>query len=40
MSKSSADEKYLFSYNGIEYDATHYVHKHPGGKEFLDNMKA
>lgn len=33
-------DRYLFIYNDTEYDATDYVHKHPGGKDFIDNMKA
>ena len=29
-----------FHINEVEYDASGYVNKHSGGKEFLDNMKA
>ena len=36
----SGNQQYHFVYNGVEYDASGYVHKHPGGKEFIDNMKA
>lgn len=32
--------EYQFIYNGVEYDASDYVYKHPGGKDFIDNMKA
>ena len=31
---------YHFIYNGIEYDATDYAEKHPGGLDFIENMKA
>jgi cytochrome b involved in lipid metabolism len=27
-------------YEGTEYDATAYVEKHPGGRQFIENMKA
>ena len=37
---SSTESKYLFVYKGVEYDATDYVTKHPGGKDFIDNMRA
>jgi cytochrome b involved in lipid metabolism len=33
-------EQYRFVYKGVEYDATDYAEKHPGGLPFLDNMKA
>lgn len=33
-------ERITFVYNGTEYDATAYAQKHPGGKIFIDNMKA
>lgn len=32
-------EIFHFVYNGIEYDATDYADKHPGGLPFLSNMK-
>lgn len=41
MEKSNkAKTPYHFIYNGVEYDATSYAEKHPGGLEFIDNMKA
>jgi cytochrome b involved in lipid metabolism len=27
-------------YNGTEYDVSSYIDKHPGGKTFINNMKA
>ena len=33
-------DKFHFTYNGVEYDATDYADKHPGGIVFLQNMKA
>ena len=33
-------EPFQFTYNGVEYDATDYAPKHPGGLSFLQNMKA
>lgn len=33
-------EEFSFSYKGVEYDATDYAEKHPGGLAFLRNMKA
>lgn len=33
-------EKFHFTYKGVEYDATDYADKHPGGIVFLQNMKA
>ena len=39
MSKDSCNpEDITFIYNGIEYDATAYANKHPGGFDFIDNM--
>lgn len=40
----SATEKakptsYTFIYKDTEYDATDYVNKHPGGEDFIKNMK-
>jgi hypothetical protein len=35
----ATDQKYQFVYNGVEYDATDYVKNHPGGIEFIQNMK-
>lgn len=32
-------EEFIFTYKGIDYDATDYVKKHPGGPEFISNMK-
>lgn len=32
-------ENFQFIYNGVEYDATEYAEKHPGGLSFLKNMK-
>lgn len=32
-------EEITFIYNGVEYDATEYSHKHPGGFDFIENMK-
>lgn len=32
-------EDITFIYNGIEYDATAYAHQHPGGFDFIENMK-
>jgi len=28
-------EEITFIYNGVEYDATAYVNKHPGGSSFI-----
>jgi cytochrome b involved in lipid metabolism len=33
-------DRITFIYNGAEYDATEYADKHPGGRPFIDNMKA
>lgn len=33
------DDKYIFTYKGIDYDASEYIGKHPGGPDFLKNMK-
>jgi len=33
------DNKYQFTYKGVEYDATEYAPKHPGGLSFLQNMR-
>jgi cytochrome b involved in lipid metabolism len=33
-------ESFQFIYKGVEYDATDYADKHPGGLAFLQNMKA
>ncbi len=33
-------ERITFVYNGTEYDATAYADKHPGGRPFIENMKA
>lgn len=33
-------EQISFIYNGTEYDATAYADKHPGGRDFIENMKA
>ena len=35
----ATNQKYQFIYNGVEYDATDYVKNHPGGIEFIQNMK-
>lgn len=32
-------ENFQFTYNGVEYDASEYAEKHPGGLSFLRNMK-
>ena len=32
-------ELFHFKYQGVEYDATEYADKHPGGLTFLQNMK-
>lgn len=32
-------EDITFVYNGVEYDATEYAPKHPGGFDFIENMK-
>lgn len=32
-------ETFHFSYKGVEYDASEYAPKHPGGLAFLRNMK-
>ena len=32
-------EEFHFTYKGVEYDATDYADKHPGGLTFLRNMK-
>ena len=32
-------EEFHFTYKGVEYDATEYAPKHPGGLSFLQNMK-
>lgn len=32
---TSNPEKITFIYNGIEYDATDYAPKHPGGFDFI-----
>lgn len=29
------EEKVSFIYKGVEYDATGFVDKHPGGKDFI-----
>ena len=39
MGDRKADEKLHFIYKGVEYDATGYVKKHPGGPEFLITMR-
>jgi cytochrome b involved in lipid metabolism len=31
--------RYTFIYRDTEYDATDYVSKHPGGEDFIRNMK-
>jgi cytochrome b involved in lipid metabolism len=36
---TSNPEDITFIYNGIEYDATAYAHQHPGGFDFIENMK-
>jgi cytochrome b involved in lipid metabolism len=33
-------ESFRFIYKGVEYDASDYAEKHPGGLSFLQNMKA
>lgn len=33
-------ERITFVYNGTEYDATAYADRHPGGRPFIENMKA
>jgi hypothetical protein len=33
-------EEFRFQYKGVEYDASDYADKHPGGLSFLQNMKA
>jgi len=33
-------ETFRFIYKGVEYDASDYAEKHPGGLDFLQNMKA
>jgi len=39
-STTSMKEEFRFVYKGVEYDATDYAEKHPGGLPFLKNMKA
>jgi cytochrome b involved in lipid metabolism len=39
MSPTPATE-YHFVYQGIEYDATEFSSRHPGGLRFFDTMKA
>lgn len=36
---TSNPEEITFIFNGIEYDATGYAANHPGGFEFIENMK-
>jgi cytochrome b involved in lipid metabolism len=36
---SANPEEVTFVYQGVEYDATEYSTKHPGGPEFIENMK-
>jgi cytochrome b involved in lipid metabolism len=36
---SANPEEITFVYQGVEYDATEYSSKHPGGPEFIENMK-
>jgi cytochrome b involved in lipid metabolism len=31
--------RYTFVYKDMEYDASDYLEKHPGGSEFIRNMK-
>jgi cytochrome b involved in lipid metabolism len=40
MASTTEQEQFLFIYKGVEYDATDYADKHPGGLSFLRNMKA
>ena len=39
MPEPSKKETFEFVYNGVEYDATDYAEKHPGGLSFFKNMK-
>ena len=39
MSTTEKEDQYRFVYRGVEYDATDYAPKHPGGLAFLRNMK-
>ena len=36
----SDSSRTTFIYNGTEYDASGYADKQPGGKAFIENMKA
>lgn len=36
--KDGAPKQYHFVYKKVEYDATDYVLKHPGGREFFDKF--
>ncbi len=40
LNMPSDSSRTTFIYNGTEYDATAYADKHPGGKAFIENMKA
>jgi cytochrome b involved in lipid metabolism len=44
MNPSTTEEakpvKYTFIYKDTEYDTTEYLNKHPGGADFIKNMKA
>lgn len=31
--------RYTFVYKNVEYDATDYLGRHPGGADFIQNMK-
>lgn len=36
--KEGEKKRYTFVYKNLEYDATNYVDKHPGGREFFDKF--
>lgn len=37
--ESVKKDQIIFTYNGIDYDASNYVDQHPGGRDFIVNMK-
>lgn len=39
QSHTNKPASYTFVYKDVEYDATHYLEKHPGGPTFIQNMK-
>lgn len=34
------ENEFIFTYRGIDYDASEFITKHPGGPDFFKNMKA